>query len=515
MNNKTFPERIVTKSTIYLLLLLAAIPTAVLSAEEAEPWIDRDRFPEAYSILTSDHIMFPGNVTNWPMKIDPKRQLFIDDYCISSTENLTRQFHQPTKYPGNSLMPGVPVAVLYDNKSGKFRMWYNMNYAESTDGIHWTKPDLGPEGNRVFSGPGQVRGFIYNPDTTDPKRRYEAVIERRADEKINEKGGFYAYHSANGLHWKQQPERPIVRRAYSNMNPGPFWAKGVGDTSIFRYDPVLKKYICDAKFNIYLPEEKIKQLGIVQDHKPRLRLRAFMESDDLIHWSRERFLMFPDRLDPPDRQLYGHIGFVYESMWIGMIRTMRLIPKGFKQVDIQLSYSRDGRHWSRPSQRKPFIPLGTDDSWDADYLGPAKIIPALVGNELWFYYFGARSANREDVNDWSFGIGLAKLRRDGFASLNAGQTPGQIITRPMTFKGECLFVNVEVADGGWVKAAVLSRDSEPIESYTLDDSIALTEDITKGRMVWKSMKELAEPGDGHLRLVFQLKNARLYSFWIE
>lgn len=85
----------------------------------------------------------------------------------------------------------------------------------------------------------------------------------------------------------------------------------------------------------------------------------------------------------------------------------------------------------------------------------------------------------------------------------------------MTFKGEGLFLNVEVADGGWVKAAVLSRDSEPIESYTLDDSIALTEDITKGRMVWKSMKELAEPGDGHLRLVFQLKNARLYSFWIE
>jgi hypothetical protein len=515
MNKKAFPERIVTKSIIYLLLLLAAMPTAVLSAEESEPWIDRDRFPEAYSILTSDHIMFPGNVTNWPMKIDPKRQLFIDDYCISSTENLTRQFHQPTKYPGNPLMPGVPVAVLYDNKSGKFRMWYNMNYAESTDGIHWTKPDLGPEGNRVFSGPREVRGFIYNPDTTDPERRYEAVIERRADEKINEKGGFYAYHSADGLHWKQQPERPIVRRAYSNMNPGPFWAKGVGDTSIFRYDPVLKKYICDAKFNIYLPEEKIKQLGIVQDHKPRLRLRAFMESDDLIHWNRERFLMFPDRLDPPDRQLYGHIGFVYESMWVGMIRTMRLIPKGFKQVDIQLSYSRDGRHWSRPSQRKPFIPLGTDDSWDADYLGPAKIIPALVGNELWFYYFGARNADRKDVKNWSFAIGLAKLRRDGFTSLNAGQTPGQIITRPMTFKGKKLFVNADVAEDGWVKAAVLTRESEPVASYTLDDSIALTKDTTKGRMIWNSKKELAPPGDDHLRLVFQLKNAKLYSFWIE
>lgn len=196
-------------------------------------------------------------------------------------------------------------------------------------------------------------------------------------------------------------------------------------------------------------------------------------------------------------------------------RALHLIPTGFKQVDIQLSYSRDGRHWSRPRQRKPFIPLGTDDSWDADYLGPAKIIPALVGNELWFYYFGVRSANREDVKNWSFGIGLAKLRRDGFTSLNAGQTPGRLITRPLTFKDKSLFVNADVADDGWVKAAVLSIDSEPVQSYTLDDSIALAKDTTKGKMNWKSKKEIIQPGDGHIRLVFQLKNAKLYSFWIE
>jgi len=515
MDSITFPKVGVRVSRSFLLLIISSVPTIAALPEKPESWVDRDRFPEAYSILTSDHIMFPGNVTDWPMKIDSKRQLFVDDYCISSTENLTRRFHQPAKYPGNPLMPGVPVAVLYDNKSAKFRMWYNMNYAESTDGIHWTKPDLGPEANRVFSGPGEVRGFICNPDTADPKRRYEAVIERRADEKINEKGGFYAYHSADGLHWKQSFKRPILKRTYSNMNPGPFWAKGVGDTSIFRYDPVLRKYICDAKFNIYLPEEKINRLGIVQDNKPRLRLRAFMESDDLIHWSPERFLMFPDRLDPPDRQLYGHIGFVYESMWVGMIRAMRLIPKGFKQVDIQLSYSRDGRHWSRPGERNPLIPLGTDDGWDADYIGPTKIGPVVVRDELWFYYFGARSAEREDVENWSFAIGLAKLRRDGFASLNAGQAPGQIITRPMTFKGKKIFINADVAEGGWVKAALLTRDSEPLASYTLDDSIPLAKDTAKGRMSWKAEKEISRPGDSHIRLVFQLKNAKLYSFWIE
>jgi len=500
----------------FILLMLSVAPAiAAESTEKTAGWVDRDRFPEAYSILTSDRIIFPGNVTDWPMKIDSKRQLFVDDYVISSMKNLARQFHQATKYPGNPLMPGYPAAVLYDKKSGKFRMWYGMSCAESTDGINWKELDLGPEGNRIISEPGEIRGFIYNPDAADPQRRYEAVIEKRKNEKINEKGGFYAYHSADGLHWKQTFKRPILQRTYSHMNPGPFWAKGVGDTSIFRYDPALKKYICDTKFNIYFPKEKIKQLGIIQERKPRLRLRAFMESDDLIHWTPERFLIFPDRLDPADRQIYGHIGFVYESMWVGMLRTLCVIPKGFKQVDIQLTYSRDGRHWSRPGERRPLIPLGTDDSWEADYLGPTKTGPVVVGNELWFYYFGARNANREDVKNWSFGIGLAKLRRDGFASLDAGQNIGQITTRPMTFAGKKLFVNADVEKDGWVKATLLTRDSNSIDSYTLEDSVALTKDTTKGHMSWKSKNQLVSPGDGHLRLVFQLKNAKLYSFWIE
>ena len=85
----------------------------------------------------------------------------------------------------------------------------------------------------------------------------------------------------------------------------------------------------------------------------------------------------------------------------------------------------------------------------------------------------------------------------------------------MTFKGKKMFVNADVAEGGWVKAAVLTRESEPIASYTLDNSIALTKDIIKGRMIWDSKKELAPSGDDHLRLVFQLKKAKLYSFWIE
>ena len=45
-------------------------------------------------------------------------------------------------------------------------------------------------------------------------------------------------------------------------NPDHFQAYGVGDTSTFRYDTVLKRYICDGKFNLIMPEAKIKELGM-------------------------------------------------------------------------------------------------------------------------------------------------------------------------------------------------------------------------------------------------------------
>jgi hypothetical protein len=112
-------------------------------------------------------------------------------------------------------------------------------------------------------------------------------------------------------------------------------------------------------------------------------------------------------------------------------------------------------------------------------------------------------------------VGLAKLRRDGFVSLNAGPQPGQVVTRPLTCKGRTLYVNAEVLAGGWVKAAVLSAKSQPVDGFGLEDSSAVARDTTAGRIAWRNADRLPPPGADAVRLLFQLTNAKLYSFWIE
>lgn len=76
-------------------------------------------------------------------------------------------------------------------------------------------------------------------------------------------------------------------------------------------------------------------------------------------------------------------------------------------------------------------------------------------------------------------------------------------------------MNADIAEGGWLKAALLTREGEPMVSFTLDDAIALTGNVTEGRVRWRTRERLMASEGEHFRLLFALKNAKLYSFWID
>ena len=86
--------------------------------------------------------------------VDSTKQLFLDDELIASMHNVQRRIHQAKKSEANPVLwPSEPwegnVAVIYGSvlrDGDKFRMWYHggqgVSYAESDDGIHWTKPTM-------------------------------------------------------------------------------------------------------------------------------------------------------------------------------------------------------------------------------------------------------------------------------------------------------------------------------------------------------------------------------------
>ena len=478
-------------------------------------------------------LMYPVSDGDHAVKIGSTRQLFVDDYLIAAAKNVKRTVHKAEKHPANPIMVADQPCeksnttregllyhyVLRDEATGKFRMWYSAYqayelpsgervvlpscYAESDDGINWVKPKLGlyefdgSTANNIIIPEGYLCGVIYKPNEPDPDKRYQTLVWITSNyAKVR---GFYLYTSPDGIHWiRQSPlgNPPLI-------GAGSYSGTGVGDTSSFRWDPWLNKYIGDVK---YFPGWKF-------------RCFAQVESDDMVNWTKRVTAVYPDAYDTPDVQIYQHRVFNYESMWIGLLRVYHkdLTPSR-KQTPLELTASRDGRNWERVGTRgglgegrQEFMSVDDSGDWDDNYLDSEP--PILVGDELWFYYRGVKLAPRGVNLMEAHQIGLAKLRRDGFVSIDGGLTAGKLLTRPLIYNGSKLYVNAEVGPGGYVKAGICGTNRRPVKNYGLEKCVPVTENTLSGQITWRKNGILPKAKDPK-RILFELKNAKLYSFWI-
>ena len=107
--------------------------------------------------------------------------------------------------------------------------------------------------------------------------------------------------------------------------------------------------------------------------------------------------------------------------------------------------------------------------------------------------------------------GLATLRRDGFASMNAVDTTGTLTTEKVTFNGKHLFVNVDAPEGS-LKVEILDENGNVYEGYT--ESNAVTGDVTKAKVVFGNNDDISSLSGKNVKFRFTLTNGKLYSFWV-
>ena len=198
-----------------------------------------------------------------PLKINTRKQLFVDAQLVHSRDNLTRVMHQPVPYKGNPILEGDRPwekwsislngrPVLYDEDDRLFKMWYSATlsepqaprglrykvcYATSEDGIRWERPILnqvewqGSRANNILRwGSNWMRrpNVIKDEHDPDPDRRYKMIYadviqpteniacEAKAISRdgvvwnLNVDGKpIYPRHNANLLGWDPRIERYV------------------------------------------------------------------------------------------------------------------------------------------------------------------------------------------------------------------------------------------------------------------------------------------------------------------
>jgi hypothetical protein len=220
---------------------------------------------------------------------------------------------------------------------------------------------------------------------------------------------------------------------------------------------------------------------------------CYAESKDGLSW------------DKPD------LGIVeYEGYYFGLLQIYYSATKA--TIDIQLAFSRDGKHWDRLPTRDVFLGLGTPHGQGADFDSGMVIVsrPVLVGDELWFYYTGYKAVHTEFSNTYAVGLAVAKLDR----LIGRATPPGEwglLLTRPLVWEGDTLETNVSSANGT-VQVEVLSEDGEVLEGYERASSVAFSGDSLRHPMQWKDGRTMGALRSQRLRLKFYLSNAVLYAF---
>jgi hypothetical protein len=189
---------------------------------------------------------------------------------------------------------------------------------------------------------------------------------------------------------------------------------------------------------------------------------------------------------------------------------------------VELAVSRDLYTWERVADRAVFIGI---DPWDGTTHDTCQV--ALCGaptvrenGEIWFYYEACRfRGTAESYDDMYAGyfkdlcaLALAKLRQDGFVSLDAEER-GTVLTKPFILDGRTLHVNTE-AQNGRVLAEILNAETmEPLPGLSRDECAPLSGDHLDGQLTWERGPNLV--GEGPVRVRFELERAKLYAFWLE
>jgi hypothetical protein len=439
--------------------------------------------------------------------IDVGRQLFVDDFLIEHT-SLVRSFHKARYHPACPvLLPDKPWeqtapnpcamvfsdGVWYDPRQRQFRMWYMGGITRSTclavshDGLQWQKPafDVRPGTNIVQSDARDSSTVWLDWSERDPKRRYK-LFRSHGDRRG---WGLSLHVSADGIHWSE----PVARSG------------SCGDRTTVFYNPFRKAWVYSIRSD---------RRGRTRDYRegPDAVAAAHWQPADRTPW------IGADRLDHrrgdlnTEPQLYNLDAVAYESLLLGLFTIWRGQPSDRpKPNEICIGFSRNGFHWQR-LDRQAFIPVSEQHGdWNWGNVQSAGGCCLVVGDALYFYVSG-RAGIKGTPSSGVCSTGLAVLRRDGFASLDAARTESSVTTRPVTFQGVHLFVNAACA--GLLRAEVLDDKEQPIPPFTLANCIPIRGDKTRHEVKWRGAGDLAAVARLPVRLRFSLTDGRLFAFWV-
>ena len=501
-----------------------------------------------------------------PIDIGTQRELMIDDHLIARMNGLELRLNRPIPqevvlttdrpWEGNA---SAQACIFQDE--GRYRMYYRglqmttteegrdephpefACYAESDDGIEWTRPELGlvefnnSKKNNILLEPDAARGCHSFSPFKDPNpaaaadAKYKAWAvganpDHQGAPKTPGAKGLWAFQSADGIHWDLMADRPGITYGRFDSHNLAFWDSARGEYRSYH------RGFCENE--PYRAREDGSASGPRGSRGGRDILTA--TSGDFLDWSDSAYLHYTE--GKPD-ELYTnavipyfrapHIFFGFPMRYIDRgwtdatedlpelehrrLRANILPRAGSALTDGMFMSSRDGLNfklWPESFIRPGLRPQGNwtyADNYQSWGIVTTKSHFAGAPDELSIYategYWRGESLNLRRYT----------LRMDGFVSVSARFSGGELVTRPLVFSGGELVLNFSASAAGSLRVEIL-RDQEdvPVEGFAMADCREVLGDDLERRVVWSGSPDVSRLAGVPVRLRFMLKDADLYAF---
>lgn len=457
--------------------------------------------------------------------IGSRRELFVDHHLIDRLENVRLVLNRPRdegvalKFdkPWEGLFCGYATII---KDSGQYRAYYRGRpdggrdgdslevycCAESSDGIHWTKPELD-----LFEVRGYTKTNIVLADAAPVTHNFSPMLDTRpgvpADERYKAIGGtmrsgLIAMVSPDGIHWKKLREEAVLTPA---MVPFKYM---FDSQNLAFWSPTERQYVCF--FRVF--EDGIRRI-------------CRSTSDDFLTWTPPVLMeyrhhggeapiehLYTNQTHPYFRAPHLYIAIAARFMpgrqvlTASQAKRINVNPKYFKDTsDAIFMTSRGGAIYDRTFLDGYIRPAIGPQNWVSRTNYPGLNVVQTGPTEMSVYL-------NQDYAQPTAHLHRYSMRLDGFASAQAAYAGGELVTRPITFTGKELTVNFGTSAAGHISVELQEPSGRPIPGFTLEDATQQIGNEIERVVSWKQGSHLSSLSGKPIRLRFIIKDADLYSF---
>jgi hypothetical protein len=451
------------------------------------------------------------------IELGSRRELFVDKFLVEKMQGVQLKMHEPHR-EGPALNFDAPweggwscyVTVFKDGDL--YRMFYRglpiagkdgssnegVCYAESKDGITWSKPNLGLF--EVFGTRSNNVVWTNAPYAHNFSPFHDERPNVPADEKYKAlagymKTGLHAFKSADAIHWSEmQPKAVFTNGVFDSQNVA-FWSG------------TEQQYLCYFR--------TLKKIS-----GKAYRWISKTTSKDFLHWTDPVEMEFgetpPEELYTNGTHPYFRAPHIYialakrffpDKVALPAAQAKELVANPHYRVassDSIFMTTRGGSHYERPFLDAFIRPGPTAHDWIARDNTPALGVVPANEREMFIYrvsHYAQPSAH----------LARYTLRTDGFVSVNAPYAGGELVTEPLTFSGSKLELNYMSSAAGGIRVEIQDEQGKALPGFALSDCAEMLGDEISRVVTWTKGSDLSSLAGKTVKLKFFMRDADLYS----